>query len=182
MDQPLTQKEKGDLESGPCMGSISLPQAWGTLVLTQGEVATSPTLVPVAHLWEQLGRLGGRDQQGSEGSRDEKEVESERQGDGEGRGKSKMGQGHREERVPPLSSSTAVSLLVTEEGVGPNGLQGLAAIESLWDSPECREGREKMRAASQTQAQIQVLPASSSGRGAQGHKGSGDAEVLEEGG
>ena len=36
LDRLLTQKEKGDLESGPCVGSISLPQAWGTLVLIQG--------------------------------------------------------------------------------------------------------------------------------------------------
>lgn len=36
LDQLLTQKEGGDLESGPLWGFVSLSQCWGTLALIQG--------------------------------------------------------------------------------------------------------------------------------------------------
>lgn len=54
LEQLLTQKEKGDLESGPCVGSTSFHQAWGTLPFTreleEGSEykGASPTLAPMA--------------------------------------------------------------------------------------------------------------------------------------
>lgn len=54
LERLLTQKEKGDLESGPCVGSTSFHHAWGTLPFTRelGEgseyKAASPTLASMA--------------------------------------------------------------------------------------------------------------------------------------
>lgn len=91
-----------------------------------------------------------------------------------------MGQGHREEKVPPSISSIAISLLVTE-GVGPSGPQGPAATESLWYSPECREGREKVRSVSQTQAQIQVCLSAVPGGECKGRRGLGTQKCWKKG-
>ena len=64
--------------------------------------------------------------------------------------KARQGRGTRKRGLHHQALSTPISLLVTE-GVGPNGLQGSAGIESLWNPPESREGREKVRSPSQTQ-------------------------------
>lgn len=79
LDQSLTQ-EGGDLESRPCVGSVSLSQAWGTLALIWGtwrwaedKAALPPPQLLQLHLWEQLGRPGAWDSQKAKGSRDERE-------------------------------------------------------------------------------------------------------------
>lgn len=61
LDQLLTQKEKGDLGSEPCVGSTSFPRAWGTLALIQGtwrgvrEQSIPPSSSICGNSWEGLG-------------------------------------------------------------------------------------------------------------------------------
>ena len=59
LDQLLTQKEGGDLESGLLWGFVSLCQCWGTLAFIQGTwrgagyKAASPPQLLCPYLWEQ---------------------------------------------------------------------------------------------------------------------------------
>lgn len=46
LDQLLTQKEGGDLESGPLWGFVSLSQCWGTLTFIQGTWRGQGTKLP----------------------------------------------------------------------------------------------------------------------------------------
>lgn len=72
-------------------------------------------------------------------------------------------------------------------GVGPSDLQGPAGTDSLWDSPESREGREKMqslclhaRVHAHTDTDTGVPDRSPRGEG-QRQEGPGAVEVLEGG-